>query len=212
MSAGTVAITADEAGRYTRFAICMQGLRIPPDWNTLWQIGNDIAGNRNRACESIQGDWLWFVDDDHAFAPDVILRLLTADVDIVAPLVLRRQQPFAPVACLDDEVLDLSDQPGEGLLEVDHTGSSGMLIRRSVIEAIEPPWFELGYDPKQTISEDVMFCRKARAAGFDIHVDLGTRLGHITTAVVWPAYDDGWLTGLSVADGCEIKLDLVNAS
>lgn len=202
-TAGTVAVTADEAGRFTRFAISIQGLEWPRGTATVWQIGNDIAASRNRACEVMQGDWVWFVDDDHAFAPDVLLRLLDHGLPLVAPNVLRRQQPFASVACVDDAVLDLRTQPATGLVAVQHTGSSGLLIRREVIEVVEPPWFELG----NGISEDVNFCRKAVAAGFDIHVDLGLRLGHITTTVIWPHHDgETWRTGLSVADGCEIML------
>jgi hypothetical protein len=207
MTAGTVAVTADEAGRYTQFAISMQGLQIPDGSRTLWQIGNDIAGNRNGACAQLDGDWIWFIDDDHAFSPDLLLRLLAHNVDIVAPVCLRRVQPFLPVACIDADFLDLDGYGSDGLVEVEHTGSSGMLISRRVIEHVDAPWFTL----HNGISEDVAFCRKARAAGFDIHVDLGARLGHITTAVIWPAWDadrERWLTGFTVADGAQLATEL----
>lgn len=201
LTPGTVAIAADETARYTAFAMSLQNLEAPAGSVTLWQLGSDVAAGRNRACESLQGDWLFFVDDDHAFAPDILMRLLNHDKPIVAPNVLRRHQPFKSVACVDDKVLELEGEPR--LVEVQHTGSSGMLIRREVIEAVEPPWFELG----NGISEDVNFCRKARAAGFDIHVDLGTLLGHISTVVIWPAYDGKWSVGLSLMDGSEIGLE-----
>lgn len=180
---------------------------MPPESQITWLLSSDTTANRNQACANLYGEWVWFIDDDHAFRPDILRRLLEWDVDIVAPLVLRRHQPFLPVACLDDEVLDLKQQPDEGLLEVDHTGSSGMLIRRRVIEAMAEPWFELG----NGISEDVNFCRAARTAGFDIHVDLGTRMGHITPAVVWPVHDGEWVTGFSVADGFELVVDLAGS-
>lgn len=207
---GTVAVTADEAGRYTRFAISMQGLWMPAGTKTVWQIGNDIAGNRNAACEQMDGDWIWFVDDDHAFPGDILLGLLERNVDIVAPLCLRRVQPFLPVACgLDGDFLDLNLCGEDELVEVEHTGSSGMLVRRRVLEEVAKPpgrrvWFQLG----DGVSEDVVFCRKARAAGFRVHVDTGRRLGHVTTAVVWPAFGEGrWRTGLSVADGAELVIE-----
>lgn len=215
---GLVAITADEAGRFTRFAISMQGLRIPGlASRTIWQIGNDIAGNRNGAVEQFLSlpalDWLWFIDDDHAFSPDILMRLLTTQKQIVTPLCLRRTQPFLPVPCVEEEFMDLSryDDSPTDVVEVQHAGSSGMLIRREVLEAVEAPWFELG----NGISEDVNFCIKAREAGFDIHVDLGTKLGHITTAVIWPVWneDEGrWLTGLTVADGAQLAIEQQRAA
>lgn len=200
---GTVAVTADEAGRFTRFAISMQRLEVPPGTSTVWQIGNDIAASRNRACEDFDGSWLWFIDDDHAFSSTVLLELLAHDLPIIGPNVLRRQQPFASTACVQDAVLNLRGRPARGVVKVQHTGSSGLLIRREVIESLEPPWFELG----NGVSEDVNFCRKAADAGWPIHVDLGVRLGHVTTTVVWPHHDgEDWRTGLSIADGCEVLL------
>lgn len=208
--AGTVAVSADEAGRYTQFAMAMQGLRLPAGTKTIWQMGNDIAGNRNRACADMLGGWLWFIDDDHAFPSNIVARLLAHDVDIVAPVVLRRQQPFLTVACKNDEILDLRDHEADGLVEVEATGSAGMLIRRNVLETLGSPWFELG----NGVSEDVAFCQKARAAGFKIHVDLGVRMGHITTCAVWPVHDSehGWVTGFTIADGFQLAAEITCAS
>jgi hypothetical protein len=205
---GTIAITADEAGRYTQFAMAISALTLPPGTKRIWQVGNDIAGNRNRAVEQMEGEWLWFIDDDHAFNQNVLLDLIENDVDIVAPAVMRRQKPFRSVACsLAGEALDFNKFMPNALVEVLHTGSSGMLVRKQVFEAIEPPWFEMG----NGISEDVIFCQKAREAGFDVFVDLAIRIGHITTAVVWPVYDEelGWVTGFTVADGFQIATEIV---
>lgn len=207
---GTVAVTADEAGRYTQFAICMQGLLIPPGSKTLWQVGNDIAGNRNRAVEQMDGKWIWWIDDDHAFPPGILKELLRHDVDIVAPLCLRRQQPFDPVSFTSRDsitVLPLHDLPESGLVEVEACGSAGMLVKRHVFDALEPPYFRMTEDG---ISEDIYFSDKARAAGFKIHTDLGTPLGHITTAVVWPTYAEGeWRTGFTLGDGFKLQTQLL---
>ncbi len=200
---GTIAVTASETGRYTRFAICMQGLYVPPGSHTKWQIGSDVAAARNQACEQADGDWVWFIDDDHTFDPDIIHQLLARDVDIVTPLCLRRSQPFLPVACVDDDFMDLGLYGPDELVEVQHAGSSGMLIRKHVLDVVEPPWFELG----NGISEDVTFCQKARAAGFRVHVDMAVRLGHMVTAVIQPVWQERWLTGLEVADGARMTIE-----
>lgn len=205
---GTVAVTADEAGRFTQFAICMQGLVLPPGSKTLWRIGNDIAGNRNVAVEQMDGDWIWWIDDDHAFPPGILSALLEHDVDVVAPLCLRRQQPFDPVSFTSREqitVLPLHDLPEQGLVEVEACGSAGMLVKRHVFDALEQPYFRM-----TDVSEDIVFCDKLREAGFKIHVDLGTSLGHITTAVIWPTHDEGeWRTGFTFSDGFKLQTSLL---
>lgn len=212
---GLVAVTADEAGRYSRFAICMQGLEMPAGCRCIWQVSNDIPGNRNGAVENLleaEGlEWVWFIDDDHAFRPDILLALLARNVDVVTPICLRRQQPFLPIPAVDDDFMDLTRYGEDELVEVQHAGSSGMLIRRRVLEAVPAPWFELGRDEQgRRISEDVAFCRLAQAAGYSIHVDLAVRLGHITTAVVWPVWsadEERWLTGYTIADGAQLATE-----
>ena len=96
----------------------------------------------------------------------------------------------------------MPDMPAEGLIELQAGGCAGMLIRREVLEAIEPPWFE--YTDR---SEDIVFCEKAKEAGFNIYCDLSARLGHVTTAFVWPStnQDGDWFVGLTIGG----KMDLL---
>ena len=211
---GTVVALASETGRYTQFYLNFQalGFTLPQGSNIKWLMGSDIAESRNQACEEFTGDWIWFIDDDHSFEPDILARLLARNVDIVTPLCLRRVQPFLAIPCVDDDFMDLSLYGPDDLVEVDHAGASGMLIRRRVLESMGPPWFELGHRQEDglRISEDVNFCRRARKAGFTVHVDLGARLGHITTAVVWPTFDElegRWLTGFTIADGANLAIE-----
>jgi hypothetical protein len=84
---------------------------------------------------------------------------------------------------------------GQGIVELAAGGCAGMLIHRDVLEDVGGPhWFEYGF-----ASEDLIFCEKAREKGYGIYCDLSARLGHITTAVVWPAVHDGeWSVGLQV--------------
>lgn len=212
---GLVVVTADESARYSRFALCLQGLQVPQGSNTAWMIGNDIPESRNAAVANMLTDptykWVWFIDDDHAFEPFILLKLLSTRKQIVGPLVLRRQQPFYSTAtALDDNFLRFDENlPTSDLVEVMATGSSGLLIRREALEAIGTErWFELAYDDDgRRISEDINFCRRARMFDYPIYVHTAIRLGHITTAVVWPARDeDHWVTTFEVADGALLKI------
>lgn len=214
-TAGTVGILAGEAGRFTQFALCIQavGFQMPVGTSIKWSLGSDISESRNQLAEEITGDWLWFVDDDHGFAPDVLHRLLDRDVDIVAPICLRRQSPFLPVPTgLDGNFLDLQKHEPDELVQVLYSGTSGMLIRRRVFEALEQPYFELGEreGSGNRVSEDVNFCRKAAEAGFQIHVDLSARFGHMTVATIWPEWDEDkgcWGTGFTIADGAQLHIN-----
>lgn len=212
---GTVAILCGDAGRFTAFWGAMLGLafQLPQGCAVKICQGSDIPALRNEAVAEyleagkVGGDWLWFIDDDHGFQPDICHRLAARAVDIVQPVCLRRSSPFLPVATgLDGDFLRLADHQPDELVEVMFAGSSGMMIRRRVLEAVKPPWFDLG----NGVSEDVAFCRKAAEAGFKIHVDLAARLGHTTVATVWPTFpeqDDRWMTGFTIANGAELRIE-----
>lgn len=203
---GLVGIIANDSARYSLFASCVTKLHLPSGAKVEWLIGGDWCRARNDLAQmTLDSDakWLWFMDDDHAFHPGILNRLLLANVPLVTPMCLTRTFPFNSVSYTRLSQFDeggryipvpLSDQPTDGLVELEAGGCAGMLIRREVLEAVEPPWFE--YADR---SEDVIFCEKAKAAGYRLYGDLGARLGHITTAVVWPAVKEGeWVTGFTI--------------
>ena len=203
---GIVGVIANDAARFSIFTACIMRLEIPEGWRKEPLIGGDWCGARNTLCQIMldeDASHLWFMDDDHAFPPQMLTKLLAHDVALVTPICLTRVHPFRPVQYtekLEGEFqylpIPLSQTATDGLVEIQAGGCAGMLIRRDVIEAIEPPWFE--YTDR---SEDIVFCEKAKAAGFTLHADLSVRLGHVTTAVVWPAVDgDKWVTGLNIGD------------
>jgi hypothetical protein len=213
-----VGIIANDAARFSEFWSCVLRLKVPQGSVKENVIGGDWCSARNelaRRCIDEEYDYLWFMDDDHSFAPELLQKLLTAaetyDLPIVNPLCTMRTAPFHLVtfaANPDPESKDrylpisLEGLPGEGIVELEAGGCAGMLIRRDVLEALGGNWFE--YTDK---SEDILFCEKAKAAGFKIHADLSARLGHITTAVVIPALtENGWETGITVGRDLQLAI------
>jgi GT2 family glycosyltransferase len=179
-----------------------------------WGLSNDIAGARNllvkRSLE-VGSEWILFIDDDHVYPDDLLIRLLSHDKDMVCSLYLARQQPFAPVAYSHREdnayiPLILPNLPETGLIPIHAAGASGMLIRSELFRAIEYPWFEHGrVGELWNASEDLIFCEKAHDAGFEIWLDLEARLGHMTPSAIWPSWiDQEWTVGFSVADGLRL--------
>lgn len=68
------------------------------------------------------------------------------------------------------------DGYGEPLLECDAVGTGCMMIHRSVLEAMEPPWFEYRTGSE---SEDLTFCYRVRhELGLPVYCDLSTICGH----------------------------------
>jgi hypothetical protein len=68
-----------------------------------------------------------------------------------------------------------------------------MLIRREVFEEMEEPWFKRELER----TEDIIFCLETP---FKVYCDLGARLGHLTTAAVWPAtVEDQWALSFTVS-------------
>lgn len=157
-------------------------------------------------------DYLWFTDQDAAYTPNTLERLLAWDVPIVGALCLVRGKTWCmPMAfegekedepgsyhVLVDEVYNylrehadvktndpqaLAPVPPGSLVDVDITGCHCLLIKREVLEAMEPPWFS-GL-PGQ---EDMYFCRKAAGLGYQVRVDFSTFAGHIAIRVL-AAYD-----------------------
>jgi len=191
---GTVGVVSQELARFSQFWIAFLGLVRPASTRFVFPQGMDVNANYNRLVQNFEGDWLWIMGDDHVFLPDVLMRLLAHEVDVVVPLCLKRHAPFDPVVYSGEDGIDeesgltmhrVARLPQKGLVEVYAAGSAGMLIRRHVLEAIDQPVFETsnGYQ-----NEDLMFCRKVRDAGFRIWCDVETAIGHIGTFTVYPQW------------------------
>lgn len=123
-----------------------------------------------------------FLDDDMAFPPNTLLRLLRWDVGIVGVNYRQRLCGGRFTAILTHRPLETT-QNDEGLMEVISLGLGVTLIKRKVLEDVPQPRFPIEWCPEQRnyTGEDVVFCRAARAAGHSIFVDqsLSTLIGHL---------------------------------
>ncbi|MBT3326723.1 MAG: hypothetical protein HN396_10825 [Gemmatimonadales bacterium] len=140
---------------------------------------------------------LFMLDSDMLYPSDALLQLLASDVDVVAGWGCARTKPFYHNFLIPSATGDFFDVPSTlptppGLHEVGAVGACGMLIRREVLEAIEPPWFKFDTDEETgtPMGEDVYFCRKAREAGFKIWCRTDLRYGHLISSVVYPHHQE----------------------
>jgi hypothetical protein len=146
-------------------------------------------------------DYLMFLDDDVLVPPDALDKLIKADKDIVAGLVIIRGYPFNVMAFKFFEDKDHNRnltyfnelEKDVELQECDAVGFSCCLIKTDVYKEMEPPYFVTG--PYNT--EDVYFCLKAQDMRDDngikpsIFLHTGVQCGHMMPpeAVEWAVRD-----------------------
>jgi len=177
----------------------------------VMRCGTDgLAEARNSAVRAFlaeaKADWLFWIDTDMGFEPDIVDRLMAeADPD---------ERPLVGALCFgstEDEPdgfggyrthptpttyrwTQAGDQvgwtpfldftPGQ-LLEVHGTGSAAVLIHRSVFERIAvangPNWYtrELNPTTGQLVSEDLSLCLRMRAQGIPMFVHTGVETTHL---------------------------------
>lgn len=208
---GTIIIPTNVVSRFADFHIALQNTRIPPGTHIKFAMGTSIDGNRNRAVSEATGEWAWFLDDDHVWHPDTLLKLLSHDVDVVSPITCKRIAPWQPLAYgrTDEQgnyvPLYLPDEEPK-LREVIATSTAGMLVKKEVLQEMSYPWFEMGKISPETTGEDLYFCHKVRKLGFKIFVDLTTAMPHIHIHHVSIAHSEemGWYTNLGLDEGKNI--------
>lgn len=207
-SPGTVAVYTDHVARFSDFIVSLRALEVPKGSVFSYSKGVYLAYNTNRFIREMEGDWLFLMDDDHRFEPDILLRLLALDVDVAVALTSKKFPPYAPVLYRDGEAIDLQGE--SGVIEVDACGKPGMLIKRHVLEDMEDPWCE--YDDTQEGAEDMNFCGKIKAAGYTIHADLDNQLAHLVPIAVYKQLDPNgnWGTMLALGDNGVFLPDTVN--
>ena len=136
-------------------------------------------------------DYLFLLDSDCVPQEGTLEKLIDYDLDIVAsvaPSMIKGGHCFTAAWERDDvepgqhekfRMLEVNNENAHGLQEVDGTGATGVLIKRHVVEAIEPPWFKMLFDgEKMELGEDYYFFRKAKEAGFKVYADFDLRQRH----------------------------------
>lgn len=203
MSKGVIGVSSAEQGRFSLFWASLFGLERPAGTAAVFARSAVISENRNHITEEalrLGADWVLYLDDDHVLKPDTLRRLLNADKDVISAHYIRRLPPFWPVI-MDSELPNGTFtwkqlHPGErGIIKAAAVGAGCLLVKRKVLEALEPPYWTLGQIHPASWGDDLHFCSRVRKAGFDIHCDLDNTLAHIMTGCVWPTWNekDGWV-------------------
>ena len=121
---------------------------------------------------------LW-LDDDHTFNPDLAVKLIDHDQDMVSALYYARTSPFYPVVYVKDPSEEWKHfpiiEPPNALMQVDAVGFGALMMKRDVLDRVPEPWFTLDWK----CGEDIAFCVQAKKYGVKIFCDGTYKLGHI---------------------------------
>lgn len=134
------------------------------------------------------------VDTDMYFSPDGVKALLKADKPIVGGVYygLTEYGKFCTALKRSSEdgiYRPVPDPPTEGCVEVDALGMGFTLVKREVMEALQPdftklwPFAETVADGRP-LGEDAVFCLRAKELGFSSWLCGGARAGHVKSFVL----------------------------
>lgn len=135
-------------------------------------------------------EYLLFIDSDLGWDDGAIAKLTAHNKDIVGGAYrIKHDTELYPVDYRADE-------PQDGLIRANSLPAGFLCIHRRVIERMAsaypsyqfvvkdvfkriPALFSRALIDDRMVSEDIMFCRRASAAGFDLWIDPNITFGHI---------------------------------
>jgi len=140
--------------------------------------GYNTSENRNYiTAQAIKNGcaYLFFVDDDMVFPPDILDKLLVHDKDIVGGIYNTKYEIQSPVI----EYLN-NERPTE-IFKCGAIGTGCLLIKCDVFKKVPQIWFSYEWNDNGSVkmSHDWLFCYKAREYGFNVWCDPTIPVGHI---------------------------------
>ena len=195
----------------------MDGKAFVPEIRPFMVSCSLLTESRNRlVAEAIHwdADYMLWMDADHVFPPDALVRLLSHNLPVVGCNYARRFSPTSPTVTGTDGKLVWS--PKEGVEEVNHLGLGLCLVDMRAYAVLDEKhegnfWPLFRIDPTEDgirfVGEDVYYFKKLREAGIPVYCDheLSWAVGHISEQILTAAHcerdKDRWL------EHCKTKLD-----
>jgi glycosyltransferase involved in cell wall biosynthesis len=177
--------------------------------------GFPVDAARNEVCRAFlddgTDDYLLFLDADMRHPRDLMWRLLRHQRDIVTGRYQMRRAPFHTVAMRKvgtgpHDYKAIEEQ--HGLAPIDAAGAGCLLITRKVLETLrtksqlfaedgEPTdeWFryQVAANGLRSVSEDMFFFERAKAAGFTAWCDLDAVCSHVASVEITPEWQEPYL-------------------
>lgn len=144
-----------------------------------------------KAALQYSADYILMLDDDHIFdigddpkeAYDLPIKLVkhledNPKIGVVGALYYQRGGDCHPVFMQEKDGLPYFVDMGEvagGMQKVDITGGGCMMIRASMFDKIEEPWFA----PEHEFGTDIQLAHQVKKAGYEVWIDTSLEIGHL---------------------------------
>jgi len=168
---------------HRRFVQSLLSLEYPENTDVQFSqvFGIQLPFARNHIVQDAlkdNSDYLFFIDADMIFPPDILIKMLLHDKDIINALAFRRIEPHYPC------IFKFNEKEGTyntveyygGLISVDATGMSCILIKTEVFKKMKQPWY---YYDQHLFSSDLTFCKNALKLGYKVWIDTDLKIGHL---------------------------------
>jgi hypothetical protein len=185
-----VGVPTAEMARRAAFYDYYHALQLPMGALATFVHGQSIAYNRNKIVEQALENGcshIFMLDDDTVFDPDILIRLLCHNVDLVTGLMLMRDYPHKPLIFSRfvggaAEHIFLNGQ--SGLIPIAASGLGCVLIKTKVFSKLEEPFFRYGELDSDGLGEDLGFFKRVQDIGLQHYCDLDALVGHSTNVTV----------------------------
>jgi FkbM family methyltransferase len=165
-------------------------LDIPEGYTTELQFfyGYQVDQIRNLIADWAKNyDYLFSVDSDIVLPQDSLRKMINADKHLVSGLYIQRISNTHTLEVYKDNGIGgttnipYEEIQGRGLVQIAGCGFGCALIKGEVFRNMEYPHFvyKSALDHKNTISEDIYFCAKARSLGYELYADTSIICDHI---------------------------------
>lgn len=153
-----------------------------------------VDANRNEMVKNFlnnpDNEWLLMIDNDIVPPVDILSMVEHGEKVVSGVCTIKKDKVPQPVIVKEDESrtnyrqVNLSEYQDEvredGLLEVEGIGTGCLLIHRSVLEEMKPPWFRFEYNEYGglALGEDFYFSRRLRENDVPMYVDTNMVCSH----------------------------------
>lgn len=160
----------------------------------------DIAEMRNVATQDAikqKVDFVFYMDADMIYPADTVNKLVAHNLDVVGGMYVTRKLPTLPVhfrkLTFDNKFGTAENRDykfNTGLQETEAAGFGGVLVKMSVIEKMDMPYFHVirKEDGSGFWGEDIYFYKILKDLGIKSYVDTSVNYGHVVNGAV---YADG---------------------
>ena len=154
---------------------------------TLVHIARDRLASHAVNNEFTEVLWL---DADMVFDGNVYEDLAIDGKDMICGSFISRHYPYVSCIFSSLEPPERINQVPEDLIRVAGCGFGCVLMKTQVLKDVMLNNGGRCFLPDQKLGEDLAFCKRAKACGYEIWCEPTVQIGHVGSVVIWPGDEE----------------------